>query len=74
MDCYFKCSKKREDQEELGSFISHWKPDLNKERHYWKHYHFSGFNKNDVNLVKLIFRLYIPNVITKSRRHFDNDF
>ena len=23
-------------------------------------YHFSGFTKNDVNLVKLTFRLYIP--------------
>ena len=30
-----------------------------------KLYHFSGFTKNDVNLVKLIFRLYIPKVIVK---------
>ena len=31
----------------------------------WKLYHFSGFTKNDVNLVKLIFGLYIPKVIVK---------
>ena len=30
-----------------------------------KLYHFSGFTKNDVNVVKLIFRLYIPKVIVK---------
>ena len=34
-------------------------------------YHFSGFTKNDVILVKLIFRLYIPRVIAND---FDNDF
>ena len=30
-----------------------------------KLYHFSGFPKNDVNLVKLIFQRYIPKVIVK---------
>ena len=30
-----------------------------------KLYHFWGFTKNDVSLVKLIFRLYIPRVIVK---------
>ena len=30
-----------------------------------KLYHFSGFTKNDVNLVKLIFGLDIPKVIAK---------
>ena len=33
-----------------------------KEYNY-KLYHFPGFTKNDVNLIKLIFRLYIPKVI-----------
>ena len=31
----------------------------------YKLYHFSGFTKDDVNLVKLIFRLYIRKVIVK---------
>ena len=39
--------------------------DLNNKEYNQKLYHFSGFTKNDVNLVKPIFRLYIPKVINK---------
>ena len=31
-------------------------------------FHFSGFTKNDVNLVKLVFRLYFPTL------HFDLEY
>ena len=47
------------------------KPQHNHNEYNQKLYHFSGFTENDVNLVKLIFRLYIPKVIVK---HFDNYF
>ena len=51
------------------------KPQHNHNEYNQKLYHFSGFTENDVNLVKLIFRLYIPKVIVKHfDKHFDNYF
>ena len=38
---------------------------LYNKQYNWKLYHFSGFTKSNVNLVKLIFRIYIPKVIVK---------